>query len=58
MGRFHTTRSRELTQNTGLKGYRYQQAHHKAGLQHTEKPKAVKLTQVNLQFQPSGVLMV
>jgi len=51
MGRSHTTLSRELTWNTCLKGYRYQQA------QHTEKPKAVKLTRVNIQFQPSDARM-
>lgn len=57
MGRSHTTLSRELTWNTSLKGYRYQQAQHKVGLQHTEKPKAVKLTRVNIQFQLSGARM-
>lgn len=44
MGRSHTTLSREVTRNTGQKGYRYQQAHHTAGQRHTEKPKSVKLT--------------
>lgn len=57
MGRSHTTLSRELTWNTCQKGFRNQQAQHNGGLRHTEKPKAVKLTRVNIQFQPSGARM-
>lgn len=45
MGRSHTTLSREIKRNTGQRGYRYQQAHQQAGQRHTEKPKAVKLTE-------------
>ena len=45
MGRSHTTLSREETRNTDQKGYRYQQAHQKAGQRHKDKPKAVKLTE-------------
>ena len=50
MGRSHTTLSREVARNTGQKGYRYQQAHHKAGQRHTEKPKAVKLTEAVMAY--------
>jgi len=57
MGRSHTTLSRELTWNSCQKGFRYQQAQHKGGPRHTEKPKAVKLTRVNIQFQPSDARM-
>jgi len=42
--RTHTTLSRELTRNTGGKGYRYQQAHHMASKWHNDKAKALKLT--------------
>ena len=58
MGRSHTTLSRELTWNTCQKGFRYQQTQNNGGLlRHTEKPKAVKLNQGNIQFQHSGALM-
>ena len=50
MGRSHTTLSREETRNTGQKGYRYQQAHQKAGQRHKDKPKAVKLTESVLAY--------
>ena len=50
MGRSHTTLSREETRNTGQRGYRYQQAHQKAGQRHTDKPKAVKLTESVLAY--------
>ncbi len=50
MGRSHSTLSREVTRNTGQKGYRYQQAHHKAGQRHTEKPKAVTLTKAVIAY--------
>ena len=57
MGRSHTTLSRELTWNACQKGFRYQQAQHNGGLRHTAKPKAVKLNQGNIQFQPSDARM-
>ena len=36
--------SREISRNTGLRGYRYKQAHIKASKRHSDKNKAVKLT--------------
>jgi len=39
-----STLSRELSRNTGLRGYRYKQADNKACMRHKEKPKAVKLS--------------
>ena len=44
LGRSQSTLSRELARNTGLRGYRYQQADKKAKQRHHEKPKAIKLT--------------
>ena len=44
MGRHRTTVWRELRRNTGQRGYRHQQAHHKAMARHRTKPKRVKLT--------------
>ncbi len=44
MGRSQSTISREVKRNTGLRGYRHQQANQKAQQRHKDKPKAVKLT--------------
>lgn len=44
LGRSQSTLSRELARNTGLRGYRYQQADKKAKQRHQEKPKAIKLS--------------
>ena len=43
-GRSHTTISREITRNTGNRGYRCQQAHIKATTRHKRKEKALKMT--------------
>ena len=43
-GRSHTTISREITRNTGNRGYRYQQAQNKATARHESKEKAIKMT--------------
>ena len=42
--REQSTISRELSRNTGQRGYRYKQADIKAKRRHIEKPKAIKLT--------------
>lgn len=44
MGRSQSTISREITRNTGLRGYRHQQADRKAKQRHKNKSKAIKLT--------------
>ena len=44
LGRSQSTISREVKRNTGLRGYRHQQANNKALQRHKDKPKAVKLT--------------
>ncbi len=44
LGRPRCTISREIKRNTGLRGYRHNQANRMAQQRHTEKPKAVKLT--------------
>jgi IS30 family transposase len=43
MGRHPSTLGRELKRNTGLRGYRYKQAHKTAQQRHADKPKAVKM---------------
>lgn len=45
LGRHVSTIKRELRRNTGLKGYRPQQAHHFAQGRHQLKPKVVKMTE-------------
>ena len=44
MGRSQSTILREVNRNTGLRGYRHQQANRKAQQRHKNKPKRVKLT--------------
>jgi IS30 family transposase len=44
LGRSASTISREVRRNTGLRGYRYQQADRKAQERHKSKPKRIKLT--------------
>ena len=43
IGRSHTTISREISRNTGKRGYRYKQAHEKATARHESKEKFVKM---------------
>ena len=43
LGRSQSTLSRELSRNTGQRGYRHKQAHEKAQQRHKNKPKATKL---------------
>lgn len=49
IGRSKSTISRELRRNKGNCGYRHQQAHLKAQRRHTDKPKAIKLTEAMKQ---------
>jgi IS30 family transposase len=44
MGRNKSTISRELSRNTGKRGYRHKQANRLAGERHQKKNKAIKLT--------------
>ena len=44
LNRSQSSISRELSRNTGQRGYRYQQAHKRAAERHQTKAKAVKLT--------------
>ena len=44
LGRSQSTLSREISRNTGQRGYRHKQAHRLAEQRHKTKPKAVKLT--------------
>jgi IS30 family transposase len=44
LGRAPCTISREIRRNTGLRGYRHQQADRQARERHKDKPKALKLT--------------
>ncbi len=44
LGRSQSTLSREISRNTGQRGYRHNQANHLAEQRHKNKPKAVKLT--------------
>ncbi len=44
LDRSQPTISREITRNSGLRGYRYQQAHRQANERHRNKAKAIKLT--------------
>jgi len=44
LNRSTSTLSRELSRNTGKRGYRYKQANDKAIMRHKEKPKKVKLS--------------
>ena len=44
LGRAASTISREVKRNTGLRGYRHQQADRKAQERHKSKPKRIKLT--------------
>ena len=44
LGRSPSTISREVRRNTGLRGYRHQQADRKARERHKKKPKRIKLT--------------
>ena len=44
LGRSQTTLSREISRNTGQRGYRHKQANGLAEGRHKDKPKAVKLT--------------
>ena len=46
MGRHKSTIYRELSRNSGLKGYRYKQANNKANQRHRNKHKQIKLTPV------------
>ena len=46
MGRHKSTIYRELSRNSGLKGYRYKQANNKAKQRHQNKHKHIKLTPV------------
>lgn len=43
MGRSHTTIGREVSRNTGKRGYRYNQAQNKASVRHDNKAKAIKM---------------
>jgi len=45
LGRSQSTITREFHRNSGLRGYRHQQAERKAQARHAVKPKAIKLTQ-------------
>ncbi len=45
MGRSQSTLSRELTRNTGERGYRHKQAMRLAQERHALKPKQIKLTE-------------
>jgi IS30 family transposase len=45
LGRSQSTLSREISRNTGQRGYRHKQAHGLAGQRHKNKPKAVKLSE-------------
>ena len=52
LGRSQSSISREAGRNTGLRGYRYQQAHRKANKRHSDKSKAIKLTaEVKLEIE-------
>jgi IS30 family transposase len=44
LGRSQSTLSREISRNTGQRGYRHKQANRLAEQRHKQKPKAVKLT--------------
>lgn len=44
LGRSHTTISREILRNTGLRGYRHKQADYLTAERHVRKPKLVKIT--------------
>jgi len=44
LGRNQSTITREITRNSGKRGYRHQQAHQKAVNRHKNKEKAIKLT--------------
>ncbi|MDQ7057424.1 MAG: helix-turn-helix domain-containing protein [Ghiorsea sp.] len=44
LGRSCSTLCRELSRNTGQRGYRHIQANNKAFTRHKDKPKAIKLT--------------
>jgi len=44
LGRYVSTIKRELSRNTGLRGYRPQQAHCLAQNRHQNKPKPIKMT--------------
>ena len=46
IGKHRTSIQREINRNSGLKGYRYQQAQGQAEQRHREKNKAIKLTKV------------
>lgn len=50
LGRSQSTLSREISRNTGQRGYRHKQAHGLAEQRHKNKPKAVKLTEEVKQF--------
>jgi IS30 family transposase len=45
LGRSQSTLSREISRNTGQRGYRHQQANRLAEQRHKNKPKAVKFTE-------------
>jgi len=49
LGRHVSTIKRELQRNTGLKGYRPQQAHRFAVQRHQLKPKVIKMTEAMQQ---------
>ena len=64
MGRSQSTLSRELTRNTGEKGYRHKQAMRLAQERHALKPKQIKLTEtvkeqiislINQQWSPEQI---
>lgn len=44
MNRHHSTISREISRNKGLRGYRPKQAHQLAQQRHLDKPKPIKMT--------------
>jgi len=44
LNRSQPTISREINRNTGLRGYRHNQANNLAASRHAEKPKAIKMT--------------
>ena len=57
MGRHPSTISRELKRNSGLKGYRFKQAHEKAQARHKAKAKAFKITSFVKQYITDKLLI-
>lgn len=50
LGRSQGTISKEITRNTGKRGYRHKQAHRATRKRHEEKAKSIKLTKGIMQF--------